>query len=74
MRFTLAKVTKGAILKKNKEYFSSHVIPFLIWLGIIILALWLEFSGHKESAPKHAKDACEMSDRDKSQKKVNQHR
>lgn len=41
-------------MKALKKYFFETAIPFLIWLGIIIFAFWLEFSGSNRSSKKAA--------------------
>jgi hypothetical protein len=41
-------------MKAFKKYFFETAIPFLIWLGIILFAFWLEFSGSNRSSKKTA--------------------
>lgn len=46
---------------KLKKYFFETVVPFLLWLLIIIFAVVLEFSGIKEGDKKEKKDKSPVS-------------
>jgi predicted negative regulator of RcsB-dependent stress response len=44
-------------MKDIKRYFLETGIPFLIWLGVLFLGFWLEFSSYQKPA-KHKPRSC----------------
>ena len=58
---TIHQSTNEINMERFKKYFFETVVPFLLWLLIIIFAFVLEYSGIKDGDKKEKKDKTPLS-------------